>query len=38
MAENVTSAKEPDHVVIESGKTTLKDLYAKEYWMAYSAC
>ena len=28
------SPKEPDYVVIESGKTTLKDLYTKEDWMA----
>jgi uncharacterized membrane protein YadS len=28
------SASEPDYVVIESGKTTLKDLYTKEDWMA----
>jgi uncharacterized integral membrane protein (TIGR00698 family) len=34
MAENITSAKEPDYVVIDSGKTTLKDLYTKEDWMA----
>jgi uncharacterized membrane protein YadS len=36
MAEStVTSGpREPDYVVIESGKTTLKDLYTKEDWMA----
>ncbi len=28
------SPNEPDYVVIESGKTTLKDLYTKEDWMA----
>jgi uncharacterized membrane protein YadS len=27
-------AKEADYVVIESGKTTLRDLYTKEDWMA----
>lgn len=27
-------AQEPDYVVIESGKTTLRDLYTKEDWMA----
>jgi uncharacterized integral membrane protein (TIGR00698 family) len=34
MAENVKSKPEPEYVVIESGKTTLKDLYTKEDWMA----
>ncbi|NTU48239.1 MAG: putative sulfate exporter family transporter, partial [Syntrophobacteraceae bacterium] len=35
MAQNgVKSAPETDYVVIESGKTTLKDLYKKEDWMA----
>ena len=35
MAENdVKKPAEPDYVVIESGKTTLKDLYTKEDWMA----
>ncbi|MFZ1987278.1 MAG: putative sulfate exporter family transporter [Desulfatitalea sp.] len=35
MAEKKKSASaEPDYVVIESGKTTLKDLYTKEDWMA----
>ncbi|MGE5311133.1 MAG: YeiH family protein [Nitrospirota bacterium] len=34
MAENVKSKPEPDYVVIDSGKTTLKDLYTKEDWMA----
>jgi uncharacterized integral membrane protein (TIGR00698 family) len=34
MAENVTSAKEPDYVVLDSGRTRLKDLYTKEDWMA----
>ncbi len=33
-ADTVKSPKEPDYVVIESGKTTLKDLYTKEDWMA----
>src|SRR4030042_1167609 len=28
------AASEPDYVVIESGKTTLRDLYTKEDWMA----
>ncbi len=32
--DTVKSPKEPDYVVIESGKTTLKDLYTKEDWMA----
>lgn len=35
MAEiDVKPAPEPDYVVIESGKTTLSDLYKKEDWMA----
>ncbi len=34
MTSHHQSAKEPDYVVIESGRTTLKDLYAKEDWMA----
>ena len=35
MAEKIVKkAAEPDYVVIESGKTTLKDLYKKEDWMA----
>lgn len=35
MAESSSHAKaEPDYVVIDSGKTTLKDLYKKEDWMA----
>ena len=34
MSANDMSAKEPDYVVIESGKTTLKELYTKEDWMA----
>ena len=33
MAEN-KKMPEPDYVVIESGKTTLRDLYKKEDWMA----
>ncbi|MFH1976640.1 MAG: putative sulfate exporter family transporter [Pseudomonadota bacterium] len=33
-AAAVKSKKEPDYVVIESGKTSLKDLYTKEDWMA----
>ncbi len=34
MAEKKASASEPDYVVLDSGKTTLKDLYTKEDWMA----
>ena len=35
MAEIKTQPQaEPDYVVIDSGKTTLKDLYKKEDWMA----
>jgi uncharacterized membrane protein YadS len=35
MAETKTrSQAEPDYVVIDSGKTSLKDLYKKEDWMA----
>jgi len=34
MAVKKASAGEPDYVVIDSGKTTLKDLYTKEDWMA----
>lgn len=34
MNKNTESVKEPDYVVIESGKTSLKDLYTKEDWMA----
>lgn len=35
MNENkVKPEKEPDYVVIESGKTSLRDLYTKEDWMA----
>jgi uncharacterized integral membrane protein (TIGR00698 family) len=34
MAEKKASPGEPDYVVIDSGKTTLKDLYKKEDWMA----
>jgi uncharacterized integral membrane protein (TIGR00698 family) len=35
MAEIKTQPQaEPDYVVIESGKTTLRDLYKKEDWMA----
>lgn len=33
-ANEVKGTKEPDYVVIESGKTTLRDLYTKEDWMA----
>lgn len=33
-ADTVKSQKESDYVVIESGKTTFKDLYTKEDWMA----
>ena len=34
MANNTVKSKaEPDHVVLDSGKTTLKDLYTKEDWM-----
>ena len=32
--EKEKKKSQPDHVVIESGKTTLKDLYTKEDWMA----
>ncbi len=32
--ETIVKAPEPEYVVIESGKTTLKDLYTKEDWMA----
>ncbi len=32
--DTVKSEKEPEYVVIESGKTSLKDLYTKEDWMA----
>jgi hypothetical protein len=35
MAEPVgTQTREADYVVIDSGKTTLQDLYKKEDWMA----
>ncbi len=34
MAEVVTREKEEEYVVLDSGKTTLKDLYTKEDWMA----
>jgi uncharacterized membrane protein YadS len=34
MAEVITRNKEEEYVVIDSGKTTLKDLYTKEDWMA----
>jgi len=33
-ADTVKSQKDPDYVVIDSGKTSLKDLYTKEDWMA----
>jgi uncharacterized membrane protein YadS len=33
-ADNVKSKAEPDYVVIDSGKTSLRDLYTKEDWMA----
>ncbi len=33
-ADAAKSPKESDYVVIESGKTTLRDLYTKEDWMA----
>jgi uncharacterized membrane protein YadS len=33
-ADTAKPKKEPDYVVIESGKTTFKDLYTKEDWMA----
>jgi uncharacterized membrane protein YadS len=33
-ADTVKSQKEPDYVVIESGKTSFRDLYTKEDWMA----
>ncbi|MCK7506201.1 MAG: hypothetical protein MZV70_20390 [Desulfobacterales bacterium] len=32
--DTVKSQAEPDYVVIDSGKTSLKDLYKKEDWMA----
>ncbi len=32
--DTVKPQKEPEYVVIESGKTTFKDLYTKEDWMA----
>lgn len=31
---SVPGNREPDYVVIDSGKTTLRDLYTKEDWMA----
>ena len=34
MVDVITREKEEEYVVIESGKTTLKDLYTKEDWMA----
>jgi len=34
MLDKTTNPPEPDYVVIDSGKTTLKDLYTKEDWMA----
>ncbi|MBA3010319.1 MAG: YeiH family protein [Proteobacteria bacterium] len=33
-AAKVKSQKEPDYVVIETGRTSFKDLYTKEDWMA----
>ena len=33
-ADTVKSQAEPDFVVIDSGKTSLRDLYTKEDWMA----
>ncbi|MBU1695872.1 MAG: YeiH family protein [Proteobacteria bacterium] len=33
-ADAIKSQKEPDYVVIETGKTSLRDLYTKEDWMA----
>lgn len=33
-ADKKTPEKEPDYVVIESGRTTFRDLYTKEDWMA----
>lgn len=32
--DTVKSPNEPDYVVLDSGKTTFKDLYTKEDWMA----
>jgi hypothetical protein len=32
--DTVKSQAEPDYVVIDSGKTSLRDLYTKEDWMA----
>lgn len=34
MAQIKSPEKEPDYVVVESGKTTIKELYTKEDWMA----
>lgn len=36
MAEEIspTASREPDYVVIESGRTSFRDLYTKEDWMA----
>jgi len=34
MAKETGKSQEPDYVVLDSGKTTLKDLYTKEDWMA----
>src|SRR4030042_161229 len=34
MGNDIKKPSEPDYVVIDSGKTTLKDLYTKEDWMA----
>ncbi|MCM2286057.1 MAG: YeiH family protein [Desulfobacula sp.] len=33
-SDTLASPHEPDYVVLESGKTRLKDLYTKEDWMA----
>ncbi len=33
-ADTVKPEKEPDYVVIDSGKTSFRDLYTKEDWMA----
>jgi len=33
-ADTLKSKAEPDFVVIDSGKTSLRDLYTKEDWMA----
>src|SRR4030042_622372 len=34
MGNDIKKPSEPEYVVIDSGKTTFKDLYTKEDWMA----